>query len=126
MGEQKKLEIGKDLLTLAEASQRIAKDRLAEGDWSGMPIPVPELDLVLEPRYRHGGLSDFRWSVCYDENGVEAKIEPPAKPIPSEYRRVNSWWRSRYRLNIVVLKDGVGRARVTVEFVEPLAFIIRT
>ena len=126
MGEEKELVVGKDLITLSEASVHIAKSCLAEGDWSGMPVPVPELNLVLEPRYKHQGISDFRWSVCYDENGAEEKIEAPATPVPSEYRRVNSWWNSRYRLNVVVLKDKSGRARFTVDFVEPLAFVIRT
>jgi hypothetical protein len=40
MGIEATLEIGKDLLTLNEASRHIAKERFDQQDWSGLPIPV--------------------------------------------------------------------------------------
>ena len=115
-----------EMLTLDQVTRHVAKEMLAKGDWSGMPVPVPGLDLVLEPRYKHKDISEFRWSECYDEDGnrMELKEEPPGQP--SEYIRVNSWWNSRYQLHIVVLKDKQGRARFTVRFEERLAFVIRT
>jgi hypothetical protein len=126
MGDEEKRQIGIDLLPLAEASRRLAGTHFAEQDWSGLPVPVPGLTLVLEPRYKHQGLSEFRWKECYDAEGVRHAIdeEPPAKP--SEYRRVNSWWNDRYQLNIVVVKDKQGRARFSVLFEDRLAFTIRT
>ena len=45
---------------------------------------------VLEPRYKHQGLSEFRWKDCYDEAGVRQPIEEEPPPQPSEYRRVSS------------------------------------
>jgi hypothetical protein len=126
MGEEAKRQIGKDLLTLAQASRCLSEARVAEGDWSGLPVPVPGLDLVLEPRYKHRCMSEFRWKECYDENGVRHDIEEEKPGEPSEYRRVNSWWNDRYRLNIIVLKDKQGRARFSVGFEEKLAFTIRT
>jgi hypothetical protein len=53
MGEESKLEVGKDLVTLAQASQNLAESSIGRQDWSGLPIPVPGLRLVLEPRYKH-------------------------------------------------------------------------
>jgi hypothetical protein len=126
MGDEEKRQIGVDLVTLAEVSRHLAKDRLAEREWSGMPVPVPDLTLVLEPRYKHQGLSEFRWRECYDENGVRQVIEEPSPPTPSEFRRVNSWWNDRFQLKIVVLKDKQDRARFSVCFESRLAFTIRT
>ena len=126
MGQEAKGRIGKDLVTLAQASRHFAEAHLNEGDWSGLPVPVIGLDLVLEPRYKHKALSEFRWKECYDEDGVRHTVEEEPAPKPSEYTRVNSWWNDRYQLNIVVLKDKKGRARFTVTFEDRLAFTIRT
>lgn len=126
MGEEVKRPIGVDLVPLAEASRHLAEEHFAKQDWSGLPVPVPGLTLVLEPRYKHQGLSEFRWKECYDEHGVRHAIEQEPPPQPSEYRRVNSWWNDRYRLNIVVFKDKQGHARFTVSLEHRLAFTIRT
>ncbi len=80
MGIEATLEIGKDLLTLNEASRRIAKERFDQKDWSGLPIPVPGLSLVLERRYKHKCLENFRWKECYDENACARKF------MTSQYR----------------------------------------
>jgi len=126
MGDDEKRQVGVDLLPLAEASRRLAQEHFARNDWSGFPMPVPGLKLVLEPRYKHQALSEFRWKECYDEEGTRHEFEEEAPPTPSEYRRVNCWWNSRYQLNIVVVKNQQGRARFTVQFEDRLAFTIRT
>jgi hypothetical protein len=126
MGEQKKLEIGKDLLTYAQASRQLAEAHLGQQDWSGLPVPVEGLDLVLEPRYKHKCLSDFRWKEWYDEHGNRHAIDQPPPPEPSEFRRVNSWWNVRYQATIMVFKDKQGRARFSAAFEDRLEFTIRT
>ncbi len=126
MGDETKLEIGKDLLTLAQASRRLAESSLERQDWSGLPVPVQGLDLVLEPRYKHKALSEFRWKECYDENGVRQVIDDPPPQKESEFKVVNSWWNDRYQLTILALKDKQGRAQAGVRFDDRLAFTIRT
>jgi hypothetical protein len=126
MGDEEKRRIGVDLVPLAEASRRLAEEQFAEHDWSGLPVPVPGLNLVLEPRYKHQALSEFRWKECYDEDGVRHAIEDEPKPGPSEDTRVNSWWNDKYKLNIIVIKNKQGHARFGVRFEERLAFTIRT
>lgn len=126
MGDEENRQIGINLVPLAEASRRLAETSFAKQDWSGMPVPVPGLTLVLEPRYKHQALSEFRWKECYDEEGVRHAFDEEQPSKPSEYRRVNSWWNARYQLNIVVVKDKQGRARFTVLFEDRLVFTIRT
>src|SRR5690349_19409021 len=94
-----------EFLTLDQATRRVAEHVVAEGDWAGMPLPVPGLDLVLEPRYKHQGIKEFRWKECYDEDGNRMELEEEAPAKPSGYVRVNSWWNPRFQLHIVVLKD---------------------
>ena len=96
MGEESQPQVGKDLVTYAQASRQLAEAHLGQRDWSGLPVPVEGLDLVLEPRYKHKCLSDFRWKEWYDEHGNRHAIDPPPPPQPSEFRRVNSWWNARY------------------------------
>lgn len=126
MGTEAKLEIGKDLLTLNEASQLIAKERVQQNDWSGLPIPVPGLSLVLEPRYKHKCLENFRWKECYDENGATEEVHDEPVQGPTQFRWINSWWNSRYQANIIVLHDPQGRAQVTFSPVDRLSFTVRT
>jgi len=126
VGEKAKLEIGKDLLTYAQVSQYVAEKTLPEQDWSGLPIPVHGLSLVLEPRYKHQGIGQFRWKEYYDEHGVRQVFDEEPPPKPSEYTRINSWWNARYQVTIVVVKDKQGRARFYPQFEDRLAFAIRT
>lgn len=126
MGETANLEVGKDLLTLAQASRQLAESRLAGQDWSGLPIPVMGLSLVLEPRYKHKCLENFRWKEFYDEQGVRHSIEETPTPAPSGFTRVNSWWNARFQANIIVLHDREGRARLAMSMEDRLAFTIRT
>jgi hypothetical protein len=126
MGDEAKLEIGKDLLTLNEASRHLAKEQLKQNDWSGLPVPVPGLSLVLEPRYKHKCLEDFRWKECYDENGVRQEVHDEPMQGPTQFRRVNSWWNARYQANINVFHDPEGRARATFSPVDRLTFTIQT
>lgn len=126
MGEDFKSRIGKDLLTYAQLSRHLAKEHIGQSDWSGLPVPIAGLELILEPRYKHAALSQFRWTECYDENGTRHALDEEPPPAPSEYRSVNSWWNERYQLKIIVLKNKQGRARFTVAFEDRLAFTIRT
>jgi len=129
MGDESKLVVGKDLVTLAEATRRVAESRMAENDWSGMPLPVVGLQLVLEPRYRHQGISEFRWPVCYGQNGVPVPLEQePGDQTsgPVEYRLVNSWWNAQYQATIRVCQDRQGRARCLAEAGERLSYALRT
>jgi hypothetical protein len=97
MGDESQPQVGKDLVTYAEASRRFAESHLGQQDWSGLPVPVAGLQLVLEPRYKHKALSEFRWKECYDENGVRHAIEEEPPPKPSEFKIVNSWWNESIR-----------------------------
>jgi len=108
MGDEPKGLVSKDLLTLAEASRRLAETDADRQDWSGLPLPVPGLKLVLEPRYKHQAMSEFRWKECYDEEGVRHVIEEEPPPQVSEYTRVNSWWNANYQVNRYVFCQQTG------------------
>ena len=126
MGDDIKPQVGKDLLTLAQASRALAEAHWADNDWSGLPVPVPGLDLVLEPRYKRKELGEFRWKECYDQDGVRCPIEPEEPPKPSDYTAVNSWFSSRLQVTITVFKDNQGHARFDASFESRLAMTIRT
>jgi len=126
MGEEAKPQFGKEWATLAQASRQLAEKRLADQDWSGVPIPVAGLNLVLEPRYKHQALSEFRWKECCDEDGTHHVLEDPPPQEPSEYETVNSWWNARYQVTILVLKDKQGRARFGLGMEDRLTFTLRT
>lgn len=89
-------------------------------------MPVVGLNLVLEPRYKHKCLEQFRWTECYDEDGVRHAIAEEPEPAPSELKRVNSWWSSKFQLTIVILHDKQGRPHVRISLEDRLAFTIRT
>ena len=126
MGEEAKLEVGKDLLTYAQASRHLAEAHVGQRDWSGLPIPVAGLALVLEPRYKHKALENFRWKECYDENGVRHAIPQEPPPPASEFRRVNSWWNTKYQVTVIVFQDKQGRARFSLVKEDRLSFTLRT
>jgi hypothetical protein len=126
MGEEAKKEIGKDLLTPAQVSRHLAETHLSEQDWSGLPVPLMGLSLVLEPRYKHKSLSKFQWSEWYDEQGVRHAVDAPQQPEPSEFRRVNSWWNDQYQLTIMVVKNKQDRAQVRISMQDRLSFMLRT
>jgi hypothetical protein len=126
MGEEAKREIGKDLLTCAQISRHLAETHLGQQDWSGLPVPVFGLKLVLEPRYKHKALSDFRWKECYDEEGVRHILDKEDEPKASEFSVVNSWWNAEYRMTIAVVKDRLGRAQLRVSLEDRLSFTLRT
>ena len=126
MGEETKREIRADLCTLDEACRQLADSGLGRNDWSGLPVPVPGLSMVLEPRYKHKCMEEFRWTECYYENGTRCEIPAELPPQPSEFTRVNSWWNARYRASIIVFQDKQGRARFRVQRDDRLSFILRT
>ncbi len=126
MGEEAKREIGKDLLTYAQASRKFAEEHLVKDDWSGLPVPVLGLKLVLEPRYKHKSLEKFRWKEFYEPDGTRHAVadEPPIQP--SEFTWVNSWWNSTYQVTITVWKDKLGRARFSFKAESRLALALQT
>jgi len=126
MGEESQLEVGKDLVTLAQASRHLAEAHLERQDWSGMPIPVVGLKLVLEPRYKYQELTEFRWKECFDEQGIRYPIDEEQPSEPSRFKRANSWWNARYQLTIVALQDEEGRARLGLLPEDRLTFTLRT
>ena len=75
MGEEAKLEVGKDLVTLAQASRNLAESSIGRQDWSGLPIPVAGLRLVLEPRYKHKAMSKLSL-----EGMLRRERRPPCNP----------------------------------------------
>lgn len=126
MSEESKPKVGKELVTLAEASRLAAEASIEHKDWSGLPIPVVGLDLVLEPRYKHQGLSDFRWKEFYDEEGNRHAIEEPPPPTASGFQRINSWWSSRFQVRVIVIRDKNGRSQVRFLAEDKMAFTLRT
>jgi hypothetical protein len=82
--------------------------------------------LVLEPRYKHKCLENFRWKECYHENGVREEVHDEPKQGPTQFRWINSWWNAKFQVNITVLRDHVGRARFTFSPADRLSFMIRT
>jgi hypothetical protein len=126
MGEEAKPQTGPDLCTLDQACRELADLRLGKKDWSGLPVPIPGLSLVLEARYKYKCLEDFRWTECYDEDGTRHEIPEEPLPEPSEFTRVNSWWNARYRANIIVFHDKQGRARFGAQMEDRLSFTLRT
>ena len=63
---------------------------VAHRDWSGLPVPVMGLKLVLEPRYKHKAIENFRWKEYYDPDGTRHAIEDEPPAAPSELIWVNS------------------------------------
>ena len=107
MGDETKLKTDKQFVTLAEATRLLAESRIADNDWSGMPLPVPGLELVIEPRYRHQKITEFRWQEYFEEDGTRIPLNEEPKPVqsPAEYRLVNSWWSDRLRTKIMIYHD---------------------
>jgi len=126
MAEEVHPQIGKDLLTAAQVSRHLAETRLAHQDWSGLPVPVLGLSLILEPRYKHKDLSEFQWNEWYDEQGGRHVVDVEQQPKPSEFRTVNSWWNDRYQMTIVVVKNKQDRAQLRILLEDRLTFTLRT
>lgn len=127
MGELNKPEIGKELMTYAEAAKHLAETVLPEKAWSGLPVPVVGLDLVLEPRYRHKSIAEFKWKECYDEDGIRHDLTQPEPSEPSEELSfVNSWWNSRLQLKIYIFKNKQGRAQIRFKVEDRLSITLRT
>lgn len=126
MGAEHEFNGGQSHLTLAQAARYVAERVMDTKDWSGLPIPVPGLQLVLEPRYNHQGLEDFQWNDYYDENGEKHSVEHDSPRAASDYRLVNSWWSSQLQVTIRVLRNKDGKARADVLLENRLSFALRT
>ena len=53
---------------------------------------------MLEPRFKHKCLENFRWKECYDEKGVRQEIPDEPMQGPAQFRWINSWWNAKYPL----------------------------
>jgi hypothetical protein len=126
MGHESKQRVRDDLMTYAEISRHLAETKLPENDWAGLPVPVAGLNLVLEPRFKHKALENFRWKECYDEDGVRHALDEEPTPVPSEFRRVNSWWNAKYQVAVVVVQDKQGRAHGRIMFQDKSSLTLRT
>jgi hypothetical protein len=86
------------------------------------------LELVIEPRYRHQKITEFRWQEYFEEDGTRIPLNEEPKPVqsPAEYRLVNSWWSDRLRTKIMIYHDKWGHARVGAESENGLWFALRT
>jgi hypothetical protein len=115
-----------DLLTPAEVAKYCAEHGIAEQDWSGLPVPVIGLNLVLEPRYKHKGIADFRWESAYDENGNPIEIESDTDFGPSGYQQVNAWWNAKLQATVLVFKDWNGRSRKGLKMEHRLSLTLQT
>lgn len=73
--------------------REIAAER---GDWCGLPVPVSDSPLVLEPKFRYQGLA-------------EINRPKPEAPDPTLKHR-NTFWSKRWRCDITIFEDN-GRAR---------------
>jgi len=126
MGDEPKPKLDGDLATYSQASRHLAASMLEEKGWSGLPIPVVGLKLILEPRYKHKAIAEFRWKEFYDDDGTRHEIPEEQSPEPSEFTWINSWWNSRYQLTVIVLRDKAGRARFNISTEDRLSMTIRT
>lgn len=126
MGYDARPQVAKDLLTYAELSRHLAETKMVEQDWSGLPVPIAGLNLVLEPRYKHKTLEQFRWKEYYDQDGVRHAFDEEPVPVESGLTRVNSWWSAKYQMTIVIVKDQQGRAQLRLLLQDKLSFTLRT
>jgi hypothetical protein len=91
-----------------------------------LPVPVAGLYIVLEQRYKHKALENFRWKECYDEDGVRHDLDEEPPPAHCEFRRINSWWNSKFQVAVIVVQDQQGRAQGRIMFQDKLSLTLRT
>lgn len=87
---------------LRRAVSILAQER---GEWAGIPVPLQDMQLTLEPRYPYAALADT-------EAAEEAELERTAARAIDKltgFEVVNTWFNGRSK--IVVIKKN-GRARV--------------
>lgn len=90
---------------VAEILKRVAIER---SEWAGLPIPIPDHELILEPKFPYQKLSEI-------SNKEEF----------SDWRVVNSWYSRRLRGNVLIgTKDG--RVRRFLEPNNPIDMLIGT
>ena len=71
-----------------------------EGHWAGIPMPMPDAPLVIEPRYPNAKL--------LSEIGCPLQPEDPAEP---KLKLRNQWWSDQKRGTIFVIEDENGKIR---------------
>jgi hypothetical protein len=118
-----------ELVPLHELSRKLAEEYLPKKDWAGLPVPIPGLQLVLEPRYRHKALENFRWKSYFTGDGEEEVLEtdpPPEKETPGKWRLVNSWWNEKFSAEVLIFWNEESRVRYGLRPKSSLEFTMNT
>lgn len=87
-------------ITYADLREKLVEVARDKSEWAGLPLPLPDLDLVVEPKYPYQ-FGAFNKKPYDGEDAVEV---------------VNKWWSDQMRAFAVVGKDKAGRL---VAFYEP-------
>lgn len=64
-----------------------------KSEWAGLPMPLPDMELVIEPKYPY---QFGQFNKKPDDDGED--VEP-----------INRWWSTRYRCWLVMWKDKDGK-----------------
>ncbi|HEU4754766.1 MAG TPA: hypothetical protein VFU47_16780, partial [Armatimonadota bacterium] len=89
--------------TWDEAARFFSEAMREEGEWAGVPVPLPGLALVIEDRYPYKGLEKIR----IDDSGAVEQSETESGGLEPGEELVNHWVSHRHRREVFVLrKDG--------------------
>lgn len=102
------LKIGYD--AISRAFNQVFYER--DGEWAGIPMPLPGCELVVEPRYPR----------AKDVMAMQAIIDDDAEPTPEppeDCTLINQWYSDRLRGTVVIARDHETGRRVW--WVEPNA-----
>jgi len=89
------LEAVDGLAGLRNALRKVAADR---GLWAGLPMPIDDQPLVIEPR----------WPMADKINAMQAQLRPPTEP-DGKHKLRGVFWSSHRRCDIVLGEDERGR-----------------
>lgn len=88
-----------------DVRKAVAKLSQERGEWAGIPVPLQDMELTLEPRYPY---ADLVKTEAYEEAEREREAHQVAEELLG-YRQVNSWFSGRTKI-VVIQKNG--RAKV--------------
>ena len=80
---------GYRLPTYSELAQKLVQASVEKSEWAGLPIPIPEMSLVLEPKY------PYRFHIDTDKTIDESA---------PDYEVVNSWHSDKLGTRIVIFR----------------------
>lgn len=90
-----------------------------KSEWAGIPMPLDDLDLVIEPTHPYADGIMAMNEARRKRNGEEPEEHP-------ELRVRNSFWSRRWRCEIIVYEKPNGRVGFTVGINNALAMQLRT